>query len=107
MRWSPDRQSSARGRPGIAKSSARCAARAGEGAMALNPIPTEREKEDALWLELGGRSGDVVNASPVYRMRISGPSPGGFTALPKDARPPNRERGQQILDGKWRFGAHL
>jgi uncharacterized heparinase superfamily protein len=75
--------------------------------MALTPIQTEREREDAAWLELAGRSGAPANASPVYRMRISGPAPAGFTALPKDARPPYRERGQSILDGKWRFGAHL
>jgi uncharacterized heparinase superfamily protein len=75
--------------------------------MALTPIQTEREKEDAAWLELAGRAGAPANASPVYRMRISGPAPAGFTALPKDARPPYRERGQQILDGKWRFGAQL
>ena len=75
--------------------------------MALTPIQTEREREDAVWLELAGKSGMAANASPVYRMRISGPAPAGFIALPKDARPPNRERGQLILDGKWRFGAHL
>ncbi len=75
--------------------------------MALTPIQTEREREDAAWLELAGKSGASANASPVYRMRISGPAPAGFIALPKDARPPNRERGQLILDGKWRFGAHL
>lgn len=75
--------------------------------MALTPIPTERERQDAVWLELAGKSGAIANASPVYRMRISGPAPTGFIALPKDARPPNRERGQLILDGKWRFGAQL
>src|SRR6185295_8795834 len=59
----------------------------------------------AAWLDLAGNQGVSPNASPVYRMRISGPVPPGLTALPKDQRPPNRERGQAILEGKWRFGA--
>jgi uncharacterized heparinase superfamily protein len=75
--------------------------------MALPPSgATERETEDALWLELAGKSGVSPVASPVYRMRISGPAPTGLTALPKDNRPPNRERGEAIIAGKWRFGAH-
>ena len=74
--------------------------------MALPPASaTGREAEDAAWLELAGRSGVSPQASPVYRMRISGPAPSGLTAIPKDQRPSNRERGEAILNGKWRFGA--
>jgi uncharacterized heparinase superfamily protein len=65
---------------------------------------TGREAEDAAWLELAGRSGAPVQASPVYKMRISGPAPSGLIAIPKDLRPSNRERGEAILNGKWRFG---
>lgn len=74
--------------------------------MALPPLgPSGREAEDAQWLELTGRSGMAINVSPVHRLRISGPGPGGFTALPKDNRPVRRERGEAILAGKWKFGA--
>ena len=74
--------------------------------MALPPLgPSGREAEDAQWLELTGKSGMAINVSPVHRLRISGPGPGGFTALPKDNRPARRERGEAILAGKWKFGA--
>ncbi len=75
--------------------------------MALPPSSAaEREREDAVWLDLAGKAGTPANASPVYRMRISGPAPIGLTGLPKDAHPPNRERGAAILKGDWRFGHH-
>lgn len=64
-----------------------------------------RDAEDAAWLQLAGRSGQPFQASPVYRMRISGSVPSGLIAIAKDYHPPNRERGQAILEGKWRFGA--
>ena len=68
--------------------------------MALTPLgPSGREAEDAQWLELTGRSGMAINVSPVHGLRISGPGPGGFTALPKDNRPVKRERGEAILAG--------
>lgn len=74
--------------------------------MALPPLgPTGREAEDTQWLELTGKSGMAINVSPVHRLRISGPGPTGLTALPKDNRPINRERGEAILGGKWKFGA--
>jgi uncharacterized heparinase superfamily protein len=73
--------------------------------MAPQNTAHSREAEDAAWRELAGKQGVSPNASPVYKMRISGPSPTGLTALPKDHRPPNRERGEAILQGKWRFGA--
>ena len=74
--------------------------------MALPPLgPSGREAEDAQWLELTGKSGMAINVSPVHRLRISGPGPGGFTALPKDNRPARRARGEAILAGKWKFGA--
>lgn len=74
--------------------------------MALPPLgPSGREAEDAQWLELTGKSGMAINVSPVHRLRISGPGPGGFTALPKDNRPARRARGEAILAGRWKFGA--
>ncbi len=74
--------------------------------MALPPLgPTGREAEDAQWLELTGKSGMAINVSPVHRLQISGPGPTGLTALPKDHRVANRERGEAILAGKWKFGA--
>ena len=81
--------------------------------MALPPLgPSGREAEDAQWLELTGKSGMAINVSPVHRLRISGPGPGGFTALPKDNRPARRERrlpslagyrGWKLQDAKARF----
>jgi uncharacterized heparinase superfamily protein len=68
---------------------------------------TGREAEDAAWLDLAGRSGQPVQASPVYRMRISGNVPSGLMAIPKDYHPPNRERGEAILAGNWRFGSSV
>jgi uncharacterized heparinase superfamily protein len=61
--------------------------------------------EDAAWLALVGRTGEAPSLSPVYRMRLTGAIPSGLLAIPKDPRPPNRERGQAILEGRWRFGA--
>jgi uncharacterized heparinase superfamily protein len=66
-----------------------------------------REAEDRAWLALTGRGGEIQSASPVYRMRLSGPTPHGLLALPKDNVPPNRARGRAILDGTWRFGASV
>src|SRR5262245_61224860 len=83
----------------------------GEGEMpspptgAPPPNAKGREAEDAAWLDLAGRSGHSAQASPMYRMRISGPAPSGLIAIAKDYHPANRERGQSILEGKWRFGA--
>ena len=74
--------------------------------MALPPLgPSGREADDAQWLELTGKSGMAINVSPVHRLRISGPGPNSLTALPKDNRPVNRERGEAILAGRWKFGA--
>jgi len=67
--------------------------------------PGDRAAEDADWLKLTGPSGESLSASPVYRMRLSGPTPSGLAAIPKDNRPPDRERGEAILNGNWRFGA--
>jgi uncharacterized heparinase superfamily protein len=63
-----------------------------------------REAEDALWIELAGKSGIPINVSPVHRLRISGNPPPGLAALPKDNRPVNRARGEAIVQGRWRFG---
>src|ERR1043165_5550064 len=64
-----------------------------------------RDAEDAAWLQLAGRSGQPFQAPPVHRMRIAGSVPSGLIAIAKDYPPPTRERGQAILEGKWRFGA--
>lgn len=64
-----------------------------------------RQAEDAAWLELSGKSGEAPSYSPVYRMRLSGPTPPGLKALPKDQRPVNAARGASILQGRWRFGS--
>jgi len=73
----------------------------------LGPTPPEggRDAQYAEWLEFTGRSGAEINVSPVHRLRISGPGPGRLTALPSDNRPGNRQRGEAILAGHWRFGA--
>jgi uncharacterized heparinase superfamily protein len=72
--------------------------------MALPPT-ADREADDALWRELTGRTGEAPAYSPVYRMRLSGAPPTGLVALPKDQRPPHTERGQAIMQGRWRFGS--
>jgi uncharacterized heparinase superfamily protein len=67
--------------------------------------PLDSAEQDAAWLALVGRTGEAHNNSPVYRMRLTGAIPQGLLAIPKDPRPPNRERGETILQGHWRFGA--
>ncbi len=62
------------------------------------------EADRAQWAELTGKTGASINVSPVHRLRISGPGPSGITALPTDNRPLNRARGEQILQGRWKFG---
>jgi uncharacterized heparinase superfamily protein len=64
-----------------------------------------REGRYARWIELNGRSGASISVSPVHRLRISGPGPAVLSALPIDARPASRARGEAILQGRWRFGA--
>jgi uncharacterized heparinase superfamily protein len=73
----------------------------------LGPPPPGAGRDAAYsqWLELTGRSGEVVSVSPVHRLRISGPGPHAITALPTDNRPANRKRGEAILAGHWRFGS--
>lgn len=78
--------------------------------MSLPPLgPTApgggREAEYARWLELTGKTGAEINVSPVHRLRIAGPGPTGLTALPTDNRPANRQRGEAIMAGRWRFGS--
>lgn len=69
-------------------------------------FPSERgESGFEAWLQYVGKSGEVPSHSPVYRMKLAGPLPSGLKALPKDPRPINRRRGEQILEGVWRFGA--
>ncbi len=57
------------------------------------------------WLDLVGKTGEAPAHSAVYRMRLAGPAPAGFKALPKDPRLPLPERGKAILSGIWRFGS--
>lgn len=60
--------------------------------------------DEAMWFDLMGKAGASINVSPVHRLRISGPGPADVTALPIDARPANRARGEAILAGHWKFG---
>jgi len=69
------------------------------------PGPDARDGDYAEWLEFTGNTGARVEASPVHRLRISGPGPAGLTALPTSNHPANRRRGEAILEGHWRFGA--
>lgn len=57
------------------------------------------------WLDIVGRTGEAPAHSAVYRMRLAGSTPHVLKALPKDPRPPNHDRGREILTGRWRFGA--
>lgn len=69
-------------------------------------FPSERgESGFEAWLQYAGKSGEVPSHSPVYRMKLAGPTPSGLKALPKDPRPVDHQRGEQILGGVWRFGA--
>ena len=67
--------------------------------------PIDSAGQDAAWMALVGRTGEAHNNSPVYRMRLAGAIPQGLLAIPKDPRPPNRQRGEAILQGRWRFGS--
>ncbi len=69
------------------------------------PGPDMRDSDYAQWLEFTGNSGAKIEASPVHRLRISGPGPTGITALPTSNHPASRKRGDAILEGHWRFGA--
>lgn len=73
----------------------------------LGPAPPvgDREAQYAVWLEHTGMSGAAVNVSPVHRLKVSGPGPVAFTALPTSNRPGNRVRGEAIMAGRWRFGS--
>jgi uncharacterized heparinase superfamily protein len=71
----------------------------------LAPGGAGREAEYARWLDLTGKTGAEINVSPVHRLRIAGPGPTSLTALPTDNRPASRQRGEQILAGRWRFGS--
>lgn len=76
--------------------------------MTSPPLPPGQDAQDsdyAQWLEFTGNSGAKIEASPVHRLRISGPGPSGITALPTSNYPVNRARGEAILEGRWRFGA--
>lgn len=74
--------------------------------MTLPPPGADgRDAAYAQWLEFAGKSGALVNVSPVHRLRISGPGPNSLTALPTNNRPASRARGEAILAGRWRYGA--
>lgn len=79
----------------------------GRSSGAGSGAPRDRAEEDQSWLDLVGRSGETVPHNAVYRLRLSGPTPAGLTAIPKDPRPANRARGQAILKGRWRFGSQV
>lgn len=67
----------------------------------------DRVEEDQAWLELVGRTGEAPGHSPVYKLRLAGPIPSNIIATPKDNRPVNRERGEAIMRGHWRFGSSV
>jgi uncharacterized heparinase superfamily protein len=73
----------------------------------LGPPPPAngRDADYAEWLEYAGKSGAEISVSPVHRLRISGPGPSSITALASSNRPVNRQRGEAILAGRWRFGS--
>lgn len=77
----------------------------GQGGDARRGAFRDRAEEDQAWLELVGRTGEAASHSTVYRLRLAGPAPRKLAALPKDHRPPDLERGREIIAGHWRFGS--
>lgn len=58
----------------------------------------------ALWRRFRGSLGDDAKATPVYRMKLSGPSPDGFSLHLKTIIPPDELRGEAIMADIWRIG---
>lgn len=75
------------------------------GGDVLHGVSGTRSAEDTAWIDLMGRAGEAPGHSPVYRMRLAGPTPDGLRAWPKDLRPANAAHGAELISGRWRFGA--
>ncbi|ACT60679.1 heparinase II/III family protein [Hirschia baltica] len=61
-------------------------------------------KDAAEWTEFTGEDGLPIKSSPMYRMRLN---PATFNALlgsPKTGHPARAKRGENIINGQWRFG---
>ncbi len=71
---------------------------------AAGPAQSSASADAALWRRFAGAPGDDVKASPVYRLKISGPTPEGFGLHMRQIVPPDVLRGEALLADVWRIG---
>ena len=62
------------------------------------------ERDLANWRKYRGRLGEDARATPVYKLKLNGPTPEGLTLYPQNLRTGSVERGQELIDGTWRIG---
>ncbi|MEM6900857.1 MAG: heparinase II/III family protein [Pseudomonadota bacterium] len=58
----------------------------------------------ALWRRFAGVAGDDLKAGAVHRLRIGGTAPEGFSTYPVPVLPPDRRRGEALMQDRWRIG---
>ena len=58
----------------------------------------------ALWRRFRGTLGDDLKATPVYRLKLSGPTPDGISLHLKSPLPADELRGEALMRDVWRIG---
>lgn len=61
-------------------------------------------KDAETWTEFSGHDGLPIKSQTMYRMRLNPPAFKKLLASPKTGHPARPKRGENILNGAWRFG---
>tara|TARA_X000000950_G_scaffold281558_1_gene378574 strand:- start:131696 stop:133384 length:1689 start_codon:yes stop_codon:yes gene_type:complete len=65
---------------------------------------TSAELDLTNWRKYRGRMGEDARATPVYKMKLTGPAPTSLSLYPQNLRSGDASIGQEILKGRWRIG---
>lgn len=71
----------------------------------LNESAAEQDMEN--WRKYRGRLGEDARATPVYRLKLNGPMPEGLKLYPQNLRVGNKQRGEELMLGRWQIGRHI
>ncbi len=56
------------------------------------------------WRKYRGRLGEDVRSTPVYKLKLNGPTPTRLAVLPRNLRTGDPHFGRKMLDGEWKIG---
>ena len=68
----------------------------------LDSSSAERDLSD--WRKFRGRLGEDARATPVYKMKLTGPAPSSISLYPQNLRSGDVSVGEALLAGEWQVG---